>query len=184
MNTPRFRHRATVVSVCLIWAAIGFAHADEVDPDGWQVLASAAPDGVGAVANPSAISAPPADTAAPTISSPAAAGAKPAIAMPTTPALSPASEEVVAMPAADAFSLVAGQSLQMQLAAWAKRAGWSVAWNLPDDFIVPGGRTYTSDFMASITRVVETLAANGADVRADIWTGNRSVVIHQNGATQ
>lgn len=84
----------------------------------------------------------------------------------------------------DVFRLVKGQALQQQLQSWAARAGWTVAWNVPDGWIVPGDKDYGSDFEGAVKRVVEELASNGADVVGDSWRGNRTVIISQNGIVQ
>ncbi|WP_205185724.1 toxin co-regulated pilus biosynthesis Q family protein [Burkholderia sp. LMG 13014] len=79
------------------------------------------------------------------------------------------------------FGLVAGKSIQSQLQAWAVRAGWTVVWDVQQDWIVPNAATFTGDFVSAAQQVIEALAANGADVRADLYTGNRSMVVHQAG---
>ncbi|WP_429500832.1 toxin co-regulated pilus biosynthesis Q family protein (plasmid) [Robbsia andropogonis] len=79
------------------------------------------------------------------------------------------------------FALVAGESLETQLNDWAKAAGWSIAWNTPDDWIVPHGTDFGADFQSAVTRVITAMSQNGADVRADIWRGNRTIVIDKQG---
>lgn len=85
---------------------------------------------------------------------------------------------------AEAFRLVKGEPLQLQLQQWAARAGWTVVWNVPDGWIVPGDKTYGTDFEVAVQRAVEELASNGADVVGDSWRGNRTVIISQNGVFQ
>lgn len=84
------------------------------------------------------------------------------------------------------FELVGGQSLEIQLMAWAKRAGWAVSWNTPDDFVPPHDSSWGTDFQSAVTNVFEQLAANGADVHADIWKGkgDNTVVVDKPGAGQ
>lgn len=82
------------------------------------------------------------------------------------------------------FNLLGGESLEAQLRGWAKRAGWSVTWNTPDDWIVPHNSSYGSDFQEAINSVFTQLAEDGADVRADIWQGNKAVVVDKSGASQ
>lgn len=119
---------------------------------------------------------------------PSAGSSVPAPATNVAPAPAPSSSDtaVIGQPigSTGGFTLEAGRSLQIQLAGWAKSVGWSVVWNVPDDWIVPGNGVYPGDFPSAVGQVVEALASNGADVRADIWTGNQTVVIHQNGAAQ
>lgn len=82
------------------------------------------------------------------------------------------------------FRLVKGELLQLQLQKWAALANWTISWNVPDSWIVPGDRDYGGDFEAAVQRVVEELATNGADVVGDSWRGNRTIIITQNGIMQ
>jgi hypothetical protein len=91
---------------------------------------------------------------------------------------------VVPSPVALTFELVAGRSLELQLQGWAKRAGWTFSWNVQKDWIVPSGEAFGTNFEEAAQRVIEELASNGADVRADIYTGNHTVVVHQAGAAE
>ncbi|WP_321959259.1 toxin co-regulated pilus biosynthesis Q family protein [Burkholderia cenocepacia] len=91
------------------------------------------------------------------------------------------STAIVAEKSIDAFALVGGQPIQTQLQSWAARAGWTVVWDVQQDWIVPNAATFTGDFASAAQQVIEALAANGADVRADLYTGNRSMVVHQAG---
>lgn len=88
--------------------------------------------------------------------------------------------------AAAPYELLGGQSLESQLMAWAKRAGWAVSWNTPDDFVPPHDSSWGTDFQTAVTNVFEQLAANGADVHADIWKGkgDNTVVVDKPGAGQ
>lgn len=80
------------------------------------------------------------------------------------------------------FALVAGESVESQLLAWAKRAQWNVLWSVQDAWVVPGNKDYGTDFESAVQRVTEDLAVNGADILGDSWRGNRTIVITQNGA--
>ena len=106
------------------------------------------------------------------------------------PTLAASGQAAIAAPAVsapvvgDVYRLVKGEPLQQQLQKWAARAGWTVAWNVPDGWIVPGDKDYGSDFEGAVQRVVEELASNGADVVGDSWRGNCTVIISQNGMVQ
>lgn len=82
------------------------------------------------------------------------------------------------------FTLVAGQSLEHQLRDWAKWAGWTVVWNEPHDWLVPGAATFGTNFQQAVEQVVMALANNGADVRADVYPPNRTIVVHPAGASE
>ncbi|KVS13920.1 pilus assembly protein [Burkholderia multivorans] len=71
--------------------------------------------------------------------------------------------------------------MQTQLQSWAARAGWTVVWDVQQDWIVPNSATFPGGFESAAQQVIEALAANGADVRADLYTGNKSMVVHQAG---
>lgn len=157
-----------MVAVMAGWAQCATAAGTDNSLDGWQVLAPANSDmPVNAVI----------PAGAPTTEPPliGANGTSP------VPPITPAAGLDAS---AGVFDLQAGKSLQSQLEGWAKRAGWSVMWSVPDDWLVPGNESYGGDFASAVQRVVEQLAANGADVRADVWNGNHSVVIHPTGATE
>lgn len=82
------------------------------------------------------------------------------------------------------LQLDAGGTIEAQLRAWASHAGWTMVWDLPQDWVVPARTTFDGDFMTAAKGVIETLAAAGADVRADVYTKNRTFVVHQARAGQ
>ncbi|MFS8931433.1 toxin co-regulated pilus biosynthesis Q family protein [Cupriavidus taiwanensis] len=141
-------------------------HAAQLQNDGWQSLQPVR-------ANPASIDR---TLLAANGSSPAAnAGLSAAAAVSAPPA---------AAVVGDVYRLVKGEPLQQQLQKWAARAGWTVVWNVPDGWIIPGDKDYGGDFELAVKRVVEELANNGADVVGDSWRGNRTVIISQNGMVQ
>ncbi|MGF6440600.1 TcpQ domain-containing protein [Paraburkholderia youngii] len=87
-------------------------------------------------------------------------------------------------PAADPYVLVGGKSLQAQILGWGKRSGWAIDWRTPDDWIVPNDKAFSIDFEVAVRDVFDQASANGADVRVDIWEGNRSIVVDKTGAEQ
>ncbi|MCO4865660.1 MULTISPECIES: toxin co-regulated pilus biosynthesis Q family protein [Cupriavidus] len=139
-------------------------HASQLSNDGWQQLQ--APRAAKAAASQTLLAA----------NTPSAGAAPSKASTPAVPNIAPAAGAV--------FRLVKGEALQQQLQNWASRAGWTVAWNVPDGWIVPGDKDYGSDFESAVKRVVEELANNGADVVGDSWRGNRTVIISQNGMVQ
>ncbi len=140
------------------------AHASQLSNDGWQHLQPLR--AAKAAANPTMLAA----------NSPSVAAAPNKASTPAVPSVAPTVSAV--------FRLVKGEAVQQQLQNWANRAGWTVAWNVPDGWIVPGDKDYGSDFESAVKRVVEELANNGADVVGDSWRGNRTVIISQNGMVQ
>ncbi|RDS98135.1 pilus assembly protein [Burkholderia contaminans] len=70
---------------------------------------------------------------------------------------------------------------ESQLREWAKSDGWSLSWNVGPDWIVPNDADYAGDFPEAATKVLEDLAANGADVRGDGYLDNRTFVVHEAG---
>jgi len=65
---------------------------------------------------------------------------------------------------------------------WAHRAGWTLTWQMQDDWVVPGNSSYGSNFEQAAIEVVEQAAKNGADIRWDSYEGNHTFVVHQAGA--
>lgn len=96
----------------------------------------------------------------------------------------PVSAFVAAPTIPDLFVLRTGQSLEGQLMDWAKRSGWSVTWNTPDDWIVPHDSTYTGGFEEAVTSVFKQASEDGGDLHVDIWRANKVVVVEKTGATQ
>lgn len=79
------------------------------------------------------------------------------------------------------WTLKANQSISAGLTAWAQATGWKVVWNVPLDWLVPNTVQFQGDFKAAATAVIKALAANGADVRADVYTANKTLVVHAAG---
>lgn len=147
-------------------AASGKSPSAPSSSDGWQTLASApaAPNSIEKFASN-------------------AAGTEPSLSS-TAAGTTQAPQIVVAAPPEAPFELSQGKSIEAQLQAWAKRAGWAISWKTPDDWVVPHNSAYGTDFEGAIQQVLAQLTENGADVRADIWKGNRSVVVDKSGADE
>jgi len=146
---------------------------DELSDDGWQLL-GAGDSAPGKVTQKSTRTTK--QVAASSKTAPAAALSDEAVQI---PAQKTAQVAPVTTPA---YALAAGESGEAQLLAWAKRAGWTVLWNVQDAWIVPGNKEYGNDFETAVKQVTEDLAANGADVLGDSWRGNHTIIITQNGA--
>lgn len=80
------------------------------------------------------------------------------------------------------YQLQAGRSLQTQLEEWAAHAGWSIDWNAPVSWIVPGGQAFGTDFVAAAKEVFDALITNGADIRVNMYKGNKAITVFQTGA--
>lgn len=164
------------------------SHAALVVEDGAQKDATTAPIGGKAVIVPATApratitTAPIAANSAPPLLTSSPANADTPIKLAATAEARPSPGAVIAPQLQ--FELRAGQSLEIQLQQWAKRAGWTLSWNTPDDWIVPGDQTFGSDFVRAAQDVFENLGRNGADIRADFWVGNRSIVVDQAGARE
>jgi hypothetical protein len=77
------------------------------------------------------------------------------------------------------IKLVAGKPLSKQLQAFGAAQGWTVVWKLTQDWVVPAPATFEGSFGSAAQAVIEALAANGADVHADIYPRNKTFVVHQ-----
>lgn len=75
------------------------------------------------------------------------------------------------------WSLVSGQLVGRQLAVWAVRAGWTVQWDLNQDWSVPVATEYQGDFVKVAGNVVQALAADGVSIRAKFYEGNHVLVV-------
>nr|WP_311530338.1 TcpQ domain-containing protein [uncultured Ralstonia sp.] len=158
--------------------------AEELSGDGWQLLSAGesmpkAPTKKSVPASKQAAAPTASKQAAGSSTEPSTAASKVALTE-TTPAAVSASTPPVSAPTT--FSLVAGESVESQLLAWAKRAKWNVLWSVQDAWVVPGNKDYGTDFESAVKSVTEDLAGNGADILGDSWRGNNMIVITQNGA--
>jgi hypothetical protein len=79
------------------------------------------------------------------------------------------------------WTLKANQAISVGLDAWAHASGWKVVWNIPQDWLVPNTVQFQGDFRAAATQVIQALAANGADIRGDVYTANKTLVVHAAG---
>ena len=160
--------------------------------DGWSLVSSSAPSA--SPVAPTVATPAPAPAPAPAASPAATAGGWQVLAADSkagepVPVAAPTHEIEVtvppvapAAPPAEPFALVGGKSLQAQILAWAKRSGWAIDWRTPDDWIVPNDKAFSPDFEVAVRDVFDQAVANGADVRADVWEGNRSIVVDKTGA--
>ncbi|MFL9876669.1 TcpQ domain-containing protein [Paraburkholderia megapolitana] len=122
-------------------------------------------------------SATPSSSALPT---PSPASIAPTVSLsPSETVISPAVPDTTPQ---ESHQLVGGVPVQSQLREWAKTAGWSLIWNVTPDWIVPNDATYTGDFPDAAAQVIKDLAANGADIRGDGYSGNRTFVVHEAGS--
>lgn len=102
-----------------------------------------------------------------------------AVAMPSNSPNAP-----IALPIQRAWTLKAGLTNGQNLKAWGESAGWEVLWNMPKDWTVPASTTFYGEFPEVAEAVIKTLAANGALVRAQIYDGNKTMVISGPGVAQ
>ncbi|WP_248885916.1 toxin co-regulated pilus biosynthesis Q family protein [Acidithiobacillus acidisediminis] len=88
---------------------------------------------------------------------------------------------VVAMPslagASPVFVLNRGDLILTDLEKWAEQSGWTVVWQVPEDWTVPNTTTFSGGFRKAVSQVIQALSANGANVHAVFHTANNTVVI-------
>jgi len=93
------------------------------------------------------------------------------------------SQQTMPLPAAGGlavspvFTLTRGDLIFTDLQKWASLSGWTVVWNVPEDWAVPNTTTFSGDFQKAVTKVVQALSANGANIHAVFHTANNTVVI-------
>jgi len=87
-------------------------------------------------------------------------------------------------PAPSGLSIVAGQPVGRQMKDQAAAQGWHVVWELNHDWIAPSNTVLAGSFEDAASKAVEAMAAEGAPVRATVYTANRTIVISQNGANK
>ncbi|OIQ83784.1 toxin co-regulated pilus biosynthesis protein Q [mine drainage metagenome] len=111
-----------------------------------------------------------------------------ALTLPGAPAWSaplapPASAASAAAPdAASVWRVEREQPISQALAAWAARAGWALQWQPGDDWLAPQLTVFHGNFVAAAKALVEVLVAEGANVRATFYQGNKTLVIRTGGS--
>jgi hypothetical protein len=75
------------------------------------------------------------------------------------------------------FLLNQGDLILTDLQKWAKQSGWTVVWQVPEDWQVPNTTTFSGDFQKAVSQVIQALSANGANIHAVFHTANNTVVI-------
>ena len=79
--------------------------------------------------------------------------------------------------ASPVFVLNQGDLILTDLQKWARQSGWTVVWQVPEDWQVPNTTTFSGDFQSAVSQVIQALSANGANVHAVFHTANNTVVI-------
>ena len=95
----------------------------------------------------------------------------------------PAAASVPTKPAEPVWTLNKGESIDQGLQRWAKQASWTVIWDVPKDWVVPNGVQFRGAFADAAANVVRSLNSNGAAVRADVYQGNRTIVVRPYSST-
>ena len=99
------------------------------------------------------------------------------IAVLAVPAAATSNPHAQALPIEQRWELKAGETIGQNLKTWAGRAHWTVIWQLPHDWIVPAGKSFPGNFPDAAASVIENLAANGGLINAQIFDGNKTIVI-------
>lgn len=79
------------------------------------------------------------------------------------------------------FLINGGERLSKALEDYANANGWTVVWNVQQDWIAPGLTTFHGDFMQASEDFIHSLVANGVDVHAQYFTGNKTLVVFGTG---
>ncbi len=96
-----------------------------------------------------------------------------AVARPAVKAVHP----MVSSPLFQVWSIERGQSMHAALAAWARRADWTVEW-YADDWRAPVAVEITAkSFLAAAHEWTQSAVSNGAPIRVEARTGNRVLVV-------
>lgn len=81
-----------------------------------------------------------------------------------------------AVAAANTWRLTPG-SLKNQLELWTKLGGYQLVWSASKDFQVDAGVEMTGTFLDAVNDVITSLRNHGTPVRAQIFEGNKTIVI-------
>ena len=114
---------------------------------------------------------------APAWSEPALSASAASPAAPASPAPPASAASAPAPDTAPAWRIHRDQPISQALEAWAERAGWVLQWDSRDDWLAPQITVFRGDFVAAAKALVKVLAAEGADIRATFYQGNKTLVI-------
>lgn len=93
----------------------------------------------------------------------------------------PAYVYVAPPPAQPIWILNAGTLIGHDLSMWAIQAGWTVKWQSKQDWAVPASSTFVGSFQDVASRVLKTMASQGADIRGKFYAGNHVLYVDQPG---
>lgn len=71
-------------------------------------------------------------------------------------------------------------SLEQQLGGWCKKSGYSLAWEVNKDFIMPVNAQFQGTFERAVQRIFAQMNENGNSIDANIYRGNRVLEVRQN----
>jgi len=106
---------------------------------------------------------------------PAPAAAPPVSPVPAAPAPTP----VLAAPA-ETYAVSPGETLRTALTRWTATGGWELVWDAPNDYTLGAGAGFGGGLIPAVTRLMESLRANGAPFGAELFEGNRVVRVTRN----
>ena len=79
------------------------------------------------------------------------------------------------------FLINGGERLSKGLEDYAHANGWTVVWNVQEDWIAPGLTSFHGPFEKASEDFIRSLVANGVDVHAKYFTGNKTMVVFGTG---
>lgn len=79
-----------------------------------------------------------------------------------------------------AWAVSGGRSLKQQLSEWCGRAGYTMLWEAPSDFIISGSASFDQTFEDAVSRLFNIMYKEGRmSLKATIYKGNKIVRIRQ-----
>lgn len=82
-----------------------------------------------------------------------------------------------APPPMQVWILSAGGLVGKQISEWGEKAGWHVIWNYKQDWATPTSASFQGSFKSAATRVLQTLADEGAPIHGIFYQGNQTLVV-------
>lgn len=84
---------------------------------------------------------------------------------------------VEAKPVPPEWVLKGGVAIHVQLAEWAKKAGWSFFWKASKSWMIPAEAKFMGEFDVALESVMRGLYEQGRPLKLIIWEGNKVVEI-------
>lgn len=76
---------------------------------------------------------------------------------------------------APVFALYSGDSLKQTVEGWAAKMGWTVSWEVKNDYVVGSSAQFSGDLGAAMNALAGALGGEVASLRFEMYQGNQVI---------